>query len=330
MTNPAFPRHPPRCSALRHPTRNRGAAARLRTRRNRPVPGCRGRACPVPFLQLARLQDGRPQGSPLQGPVSNSCTVPGRSCRGRCPVPFLQLARLQDGRPQGSPLQGPVQLARLQDGRPQGSPLQGPVSNSCTVPGRSCRGRACPVPFLQLARLQDGRPVPAHTARCRWRRYALPQRHRPRRREVPRMRLVSRTRSPLSSSWVRVHSRSSCSLHDSRTGDHKGRPYKVPCRIHARCRDGLVGDGLVPSRSCSLHDSGTGDHKGRPYNRETGTPTKAEMGTHALGVLHAARPSSHNRRLRAFRGDAPTRQPCGAASRCSSANSRRKRNRSGS
>ena len=180
MTNPAFPRHPPRCSALRHPTRNRGAAARLRTRRNRPVPGCRGRACPVPFLQLARLQDGRPQGSPLQGPVSNSCTVPGRSCRGRaCPVPFLQLARLQDGRPQGSPLQGPVsnsctvpgrscrgracpvpflQLARLQDGRPQGSPLQGPVSNSCTVPGRSCRGRACPVPFLQLARLRDGRP----------------------------------------------------------------------------------------------------------------------------------------------------------------------------
>ena len=27
----------------------------------------------------------------------------------------------------------------------------------------------------------------------------------------------------------------------------------------------VVGDGLVPSRSCGLHDSGTGDHKGRPY-----------------------------------------------------------------
>ena len=54
-------------------------------------------------------------------------------------------------------------------------------------------------------------------------------------------------------------------MHDSDTGDHKGRPYEARAESLARSGAGAVGDGLVPSRPEPMHDSDTGDHKGRPY-----------------------------------------------------------------
>ena len=47
-----------------------------------------------------------------------------------------------------------------------------------------------------------------------------------------------------------------------------------------------VGDGLVPSRSCGLHDSGTGDHKGRPFHgtSTTGAQRPAAIVPWTVGV----------------------------------------------